>query len=185
MTRPTREADSRPAPAGRFAFGTEVVATMRIRIRYQRRGEPTLYEMELTPDEYFDPLDPDEALSVDSLPRLMDTYEYTPHPADELVWTVVEITDGTEYWIVRTQLLDGMRALMHHRQASDGSEEIIHSTEVSPGCWHTVRTLKESGKQWAVVVNSLTVEKPGRMEDSRGYCEWQTYEELKTFGAVR
>src|SRR4051794_15335724 len=144
---------------------------MDIRIRYQRRDEATPRVLELLPQDYFDPLDPGETLSVRSVPRLLDTYEYTPHRAEELRWTVVEITDGAAFWRVRTQLLDGMRSLMHHSQESDGSEEIIHQTELGPNCWHTTRTLKQPGKAWTVVMNSLRVERPTHFAESRYLCE--------------
>jgi len=141
--------------------------------------------MDLSPDEYFDPLDPDKAFWVQSVPRLLNAYVYTPYSADELEWTVLEIRDGTEFWIVRTQLLDGVRSFMHHSQQTDGTEEIIHSTELTHGCWHTVRTLKQPGKLWAVVTNSLTVEQSGNLTADRSYCERQSFEERKAFGGVR
>ncbi len=157
---------------------------MQISIRYLRCDEATPRVLELSPEEYFDPLNPGETLSVQSVPRLLDTYQYTPHRADELRWTVVKITDGAAFWQVRTQLLDGMRSLMHHSQASDGSEEIIHQTELGPNCWHTVRTLKQAGKTWAIVMNSLTVERPTHFIQSRDFCELWSFEELKAFGDV-
>jgi hypothetical protein len=141
--------------------------------------------MELSPDDYFDPLDSGKAFWVQSVPQLLNAYEYTPHTADELEWTVVEITDGTAFWIVRTQLLDGMRSIMHHSQQTDGTEELIHSTEMTHGCWHTIRTLKQPRKLWAVVMNSLTVEQPGSLTADRSYCERQSFDERKGFGTVR
>ena len=158
---------------------------MEIRIRYQRRDEVTARVLELSPEDYFDPLNPGETLSVRSVPRLLDTWEYTPHRPEELRWIVVEITDGESFWRVRTQLIDGMRVLMHHFQESDGSEEIIHSTELGPCCWHTIRTLKQAGQTWTVVLDSLTVERPVSFTDSRDFCESWTLEELKEFGTIR
>jgi hypothetical protein len=77
-----------------------------------------------------------------------------------------------------------MRSLMHHSQESDGSEEIIHQTELGPLCWHTIRTLKQAGKLWAVVTNSLTVERPVSFAESRNLCDLWSFEELKAFGNV-
>jgi hypothetical protein len=73
---------------------------------------------------------------------------------------------------------------MHHSQQSDGSEEIIHQTELCANCWFTIRTLKEPGQAWAVVMNSLTVESPGHLTASRDFCEQWSFEDLKTFGSV-
>jgi hypothetical protein len=157
---------------------------MEIRIRYQRRDETTPRVLELSPEEYFDPLNPGEPLMVRSVPKFLDTYQYTPLGPDELRWTEAEITDGAAFWRVRTLLLDGMRSLMHHSQESDGSEEIIHQTELGPQVWHTVRTLKQAGKAWTVVMNSLTVERRAHFAESRDYCELWSFEELKAFGNV-
>jgi hypothetical protein len=157
---------------------------MRIQIRYQLHDEPTPREFELSPEEYFDPLEPDEELSVRCVPRLNDTYLYTPYSADDICWTIVEITDGEEFWKVRTQLLDGMRSLMHHTEESDGSEEIISSTELYPGCWHILRTLKAPGRSWALVTNTLTVERPGRLAKDQDFGGRVSYENRKAFGEV-
>jgi hypothetical protein len=158
---------------------------MNIRIHYQRRDEANPRLLELSPEDYFDPLNPGETLSVRSVPRLLHTYQYTPCRADELRWTVVEITDGESFWRVRTQLIDGIRTLMHHSEQADGSEEIIHSTELGPLCSHTIRTLKQPGKTWAVVMNCITVEQPTHLVESRDFCESWSFEELKAFGSVR
>jgi hypothetical protein len=158
---------------------------MEIHIRYLLRNEATPRVLELSPEDYFDPLDPGETLSIRSVPRLLDPYQYTPHRADELCWTVVEVTDRESFWRVRTQLIDGKRVFMHHSQESDGSEELIHSTDLGPLCWHTIRTLKQPGKQWAVVMNSLTVERPVHFAESRNLCESRSFEELKEFGSVQ
>lgn len=98
----------------------------------------------------------------------------------------MEITEGTTFWRVRTQCLDGMRNFMHHSQEGDGSEEIIHQTEIRPRCWHIIRTLKQPGKSWAVVYNGLTVEHASQpCEDHHNFCEAWSFEELEAFGDVR
>jgi len=158
---------------------------VRICIRYQRRDESTPRVLELSPEEYFDPLDPGEELSVRSVPRLLEDYQYTPHEADELRWTVLEITDGAKYWRVRTLFMDGVRSFMQHTEESDGSEEIILQSELTSGCWHTTRTLKMPGKSWSVVMDSLDVEQPAQLNMSRNFCESWAFDELKEFGNVR
>jgi hypothetical protein len=155
---------------------------MRVRITYQRRDETTPRALELSPDEYFDPLDEGEVLSVRSVSIHQDAFAYTGHRSEELWWTVLEITDGRASWHVRTQLLDGLRSLMTHSREADGSEEIIHQTELRPQCWHTIRTLREPGRMWTVVMNSLTVEQPGLLDESQDFCAGWSFEQLKGFG---
>jgi hypothetical protein len=77
-----------------------------------------------------------------------------------------------------------MRSLMHHSQESDGAEEVIHATKLGPHCWHTIRTLKEPGQSWAVVMNNLTVERPVQLRTSRDLCKAWSFDELKSFGGV-
>lgn len=159
---------------------------MQIRIRYQVRQEAEPRELELSPEEYFDPPVPGESLNISSsVARLLDTFQYTPYSADELLWTVVEIRHGERFSRLRTQLLDGMRTLMHHSENPDGTEEIIHSTQLGPDTWHTVRTFKQPGQTWSVMLNKLVVERPDESPEFRDYCEAWSTEELKGFGIVQ
>src|SRR5262249_7580487 len=154
------------------------VRAMQVRIRYLRRDEAAPRVLELSPEEYFDPLDEGETLTVRSVARCCYDFEYTGHRAEDLWWTVLEITDGESFWRGRTQPVDGLRSLMHHTHQSDGSEEIIHQAQISPCCWHTIRTLKRPGKEWAVVMNNLTAEEPGKEMLSRDFGERWSFEQL-------
>jgi hypothetical protein len=155
---------------------------VRILIRYLLRGESVPRVLELSPQEYFDPLNDGEILSVGSVPKHQDAFEYTGCRAHELYWTALEIREGETFWRVRTQFLDGLRSLMTHSSQSDGTEEVIHQTEIGPRCWHTIRTLREPGRAWAVVANNLTVETPAQLADSRDYCGTWSFDQLKAFG---
>lgn len=159
---------------------------MEIRIRYRRRDETDTRLLHLSPDEYFDPLEDGETYSVRSVAKYQDDFAYTPHPADELSWTVLEIVDGNSWWRVRTQLLDGKRSMMTHSEASDGDEEIIHTTEIRPGCCHIIRTFKQRGMSWTVLMNSLIFDQPSQASDlDEDFCSRWTFEERKAFGDVR
>ncbi|SRR5712691_9344365 len=157
---------------------------MRIQIRYQHRDRSSPEVINLSPDEYFDPIDEGDVLTVESVAKFEDAYRYTPFSPTELKWTVLEITDGTKFWKIRTQFLDGMRSLMLHSQSSDGGEEIIHSIEISAGCVQTIRTLKEPGKQWSVVMNHLDVETPVTLEAEQNFLGTWSWEERNAFGNV-
>ncbi len=157
---------------------------MQIHIRYRRRDEGTARLLQLSPEDYFDAWQDGDELSVRSVAKHSEAFEYVGCRAEDLLWTVLEITDGTEFWRVRTQLLDGLRSLMHHSRESDGSEEIIHHTEIGPQSWHTIRTLREPGKMWTVVMNNLTVEQPETPLKSRNFCGQLSFEQLKAFGGI-
>jgi hypothetical protein len=46
-----------------------------------------------------------------------------------------------------------------------------------PGCRLVVRTFKKPGKSWTVVLNE-----PGRIAESRDFCQPFTYADLVAFG---
>ncbi len=158
---------------------------MTIRIQYLRSGETAPRSIKLSPEEYFGPLEEGDTFSVDSVPRCQDAYEYTGQPADALRWTVVDVADNSEFRRMRTQLLDGTHSMMTHSLDSKGGEEIIHTTEICLGCWHTIRTLKEPGKAWTVVMSHLTPEGPAPLLQDHQYCGSWSFDEMKSFGAVR
>lgn len=168
----------------RRSIATDENIAMRITIRYQVRDESTSRQLELTPDEYFDPPDPGERLNVRSVARRMETHHYTSFSAKELAWTLLEITEGTDFWRVRTQFLDGQRSCMQHTQQSDGSEEIIHQSRLSEHCWHTVRVLKESGKLWATTCDSLIVEQATTLTSHKDIAERTSFADRIAFGNV-
>lgn len=157
---------------------------MQIQIRYQHRDRPSSEVINLSPDEYFDPIDEGEFLSVRSMARFQEGYRYTPFRPNELKWIILEITDGAEFWKIRTQYLDGERSLMHHSQSSDGSEEIIHQIWFSIERYQTIRTQKEPGKQWTVVMNHLGVEAPNGLASEQDYLGRWSWDELLAFGDV-
>lgn len=158
---------------------------MRILIRFLLRGEKAPRVLELPPDEYFDSSEEGGMpWSIDLIPKHQHAFEYTGQRADDIRWTVLELSDGGTFWRVRTQLLDGMRSVMTHSQQSDGSEEIIHQTEVCAGCWHTIRTLKQADMTWTVVMNELTTVGPARLLKDCKYCGRWSFEEMKDFGRI-
>lgn len=67
---------------------------MIIQIKYLSQDAAIPEVMELTPEDYFDPLNPGEELSVRSVARYQDAFEYTPYREEQVLWTVLEITDG-------------------------------------------------------------------------------------------
>jgi hypothetical protein len=157
---------------------------MVIIIRFLRRGESAPHTLELSPEEYFDPPDNGEVLVVRSVPKYQDAYRYTGYKEEDMCWTVLDVSDGSDFWRVRSQLLEGARSQMTHSSQPDGSEEIIHQTEICPGCWHTIRTLKLPSQSWAVTMNHLTVEKPGHLSGDRDFCGKWSFQDLKAFGEV-
>jgi hypothetical protein len=127
-----------------------------IRIIYQLRCESRPRSIELSPDDYFDPLDPGENYEANGIPRWDHAYQYTGHTADEVKWTVLE-NGPKKGSIVRTQFLDGRRSMMTHRADADGYEAIIHFTAIGEAGLLIVRTVKQPGQAWAVVMSNYSI----------------------------
>jgi hypothetical protein len=147
-----------------------------IRITYQLRSESTPRSMELTLQQYYDPLGPGQTHDHGPIPRFHHAYQYTEHSADDLKWTVLE-GGPLEGSVIRTQLLDGRRSMMTHRADANGYEEIIHSTAVGEGGLLIVRTRKWPGEAWSVVESAYSV---NDRSWERKVREWSS-EELRAF----
>lgn len=150
-----------------------------IRICYQLRSEDEPRWIELTAEEYFDPLQTGESHAADGIPRFHHAYEYTPHSADELKWTVLENgpIDGS---VIRTQFLDGRRSLMTHRIDADGHEELIHSAVVGEGGLLVVRTCRRPGESWAVTSSNYSVNDSIGVSLHRGW----SFADMQAFGKI-
>jgi hypothetical protein len=150
-----------------------------IRIIYQLRSETTPRSLELTPEEYYHPLEQDQTYERGAIPRFHHAFQYTKHSADDLKWTVLEGGPilGS---VIRTQLLDGRRFMMTHRMDADGYEEIIHSTAVGEGGLLIVRTQKHAGQAWSVVSSSYSENDRGWHEKAVGWSR----AEMQAFGKI-
>ena len=150
-----------------------------IRITYLLRSETTPRGMELSPEQYYDPLEPGQTYERGAIPRFHHAYQYTKHPADEHWWTVLE--NGPKPGsVIRTQFLDGRRFMMSHRMDANGYEEIIHSTAVGEGGLLIVRTQKQPGQAWSVVSSSYSVNDRGWHEKAVGW----SFAQMQAFGKI-
>lgn len=160
-----------------------------IRITYLAKGAASPVVLDLTPQAYYDPIGDGESYGRDGVPKFDHAWQYTPHRARDLLWTVLEVDaaggDRPTRTVIRTQLLDGTRSMMTHRADADGYEEIIHSTEIDPGRWHIVRTSKPAGCLWSVTMNNLTEEGSGTREPGPDFCGCWSCEQRLAFCEVR
>ena len=150
-----------------------------IRITYQLRSETTLRSLELTPEEYYHPLEQNETYERGAIPRFHHAYQYTKHSADDLRWTVLE-GGPIAGSVIRTQFLDGRRSMTTHRTDANGYEEIIHSTAVGEGRLLIVRTVKKPGQAWAVVSSGCLVNDATWEGIKVGWSR----EEMQAFGKI-
>lgn len=128
---------------------------IKIRISYKLRNREQIYHLELTPAQYFDPLEADETYYTDGIAKYNSTWEYLPHVvAEELEWSTKEIKGTCNDKIFHTIYLKNSQVnSMTHIKTPTGYEEIILNTEINAHLNHTIRICKVEGKLWQMNSN--------------------------------
>ncbi len=126
---------------------------MKIRIVYQVKNQSERFA-QLTPEEYFDPLDGNENFEDDGIPKFNHAEEYLDVAIEKLEWTEIQITETKIEKNSRTQFFDKGKSWMCHIKDSSGYEEIIISSQLSNLDTHISRIHKEN-ERWQVNLNSL------------------------------
>ena len=158
---------------------------MDIEIRYLSKKTQEVQTLRLSPEEYFDPLEPGETFEEDGIPAYQYAFDYIGCSADELKWSIEKISGSKGTRLVRSQYLDGDRSMMEHVIDPDGSEEIILSNEIEKDKWHIIRIRKSPNGSWSVIRNGLIDETPQAKQINTDYeGDWQ-YEEMVNFGQIK
>jgi hypothetical protein len=158
---------------------------MEIKITYFLKKEQETRTINLSPEEYFDPLEPGETFEENGVPTYQYTFDYIGCSANELKWSIEKISSSKGTRILRSQYLDGDRSMMEHIIDPDGSEEIIHSNQIEKDKWHIIRTYKSSNGSWSVIRNGLIDETSKAKQMSTEYEGDWSYEELKNFCEIK
>jgi hypothetical protein len=103
---------------------------MRIEIRYQRHTDLEPQILILTPELYFESLEPGESYEESGVPRYNHAREYLGFVPDELKWTEVRILEAENSHTIRT-IFYGQNGSMWHRVDADGYEEICLETKMA------------------------------------------------------
>jgi hypothetical protein len=146
---------------------------MNIQIAYQTWDGTEPVWLTLTPEEYFDPLEPGETYEANGVPRFNHTWHYLPVPRERLKWSLERRQGTGDDTTFRTQYMGGGQSWMNHRLDPDGYEEIIHATQIAEDRCHIIRTCRVPGGQWAVSLNSVIRDSPdGSQEEQRLDQPW-------------
>jgi hypothetical protein len=129
-----------------------------IEITYQLREASTPVSIRLTPEQYFDPLEPGESYDRDGVPRFDHAWQYLGVPLDRLMWTVLRRSGTAEPSVHRTDFFCDGRTWLLHRTDPDGYEELIHSTEFLDGSAHIIRTHRKPSETWTMNTNMLILD---------------------------
>jgi len=136
---------------------------MRIVLTYQRKDSDRVETLALTPEEYYDPIEPGESYERDVIEKFWMSCEYVHADESELRCIDIAIYTGTEH-LIRTQRTDyhsnGDSSVVYHTERNeDGSlrwEELIVATEFGPRLSHTLRLYRtEKSRRWTMTLNSL------------------------------
>lgn len=154
---------------------------MNIQIAYQTWDDAEPVWLTLTPEEYFDPLEPGETYEAHGVPRFNHTWQYLAVPRDRLKWSLERRQGTHDDTTFRTQYMDGGRSWMYHRLDPDGYEEIIHNTQFTDDRCHIMRTCRVAGGNWVVSLNSLIRDLADGSQDEQRYDQPWSPDESAAF----
>ena len=123
---------------------------MKIRIDYKIKDKAEKF-IDLTVEEYFDPLDEDENENYedDGIAKFNHAEEYLEISTSMLEWTEIHITETKISHIIRTQYFDEGKSRMSQRKDLDGYEEIIVSSQLNSSDVHIVR-IHKANEKWQI-----------------------------------
>lgn len=122
---------------------------MKIRICYKTKDELEK-SIDLTPEEYFDPIDEDETYENDAIPKYNHAEEYLEISTNLLEWTEIAVSETNQSHCIRTQYSDNGKSWMSHRKDLSGYEEIILSSQINSSNVHIARIHKDGNENWQV-----------------------------------
>ncbi len=129
---------------------------MKIIIRYKVKDESESY-LDLTPEEYFDPLDEEDNDNFEDhgIAKFNHAEEYLEIPAERLEWAEIEIIETEIAHNIRKQFSKDGKSWMSHRKDLDGYEEIIVMSQLNDLEVNIVRIHKMNNENWQVNYNGI------------------------------
>jgi hypothetical protein len=111
---------------------------MKIPIRYKRIGQSAFAEIDLRPEDYFEPVDEDRPLTWDDVSQHPHPVGYLPVPAREISETSLRISDGDRILLRLDEVLwnDGKNRFLRR---NDGRVDLIVVTVRDGDRWHIAR----------------------------------------------
>ena len=179
---PRTASEERPTAALRRAFRWERRENMEIVIVYQTWNDKSPLRLTLTPEEYFDPIQPGETFEQDAIPKFNHTWQYLRVPRDSLKWSMEHRSGTSDDTVFLTQYMDGGRSWMNHRSDPNGYEEIVQCTQLDECRCHIIRAVKIAPNgRWAVSYNGLiTDQDDGSQAEQRFDVPW-SFDDIKAF----
>lgn len=155
---------------------------MKIHFTYLKIDEIDAHFFELSPNEYFDPLEENESYWDHGIEKYPFSHEYLSIPPEKLKWLIVTVSENDLNKVYRCQFLDGDKNMMQHTVDEYNNEEIILSVKIAWGKWHTTRLIKPAGESWAVYVDTIdSDDKINEKYYSYKLIKNWDFEELKAF----
>jgi len=134
-------------------------------IEYETR-EGAIDRVQLTPEEYFAPIEPAESFESDAIPKYDHASGYLGVSVEALAWTVVTLRGTVQDRTIREDFFPGGRTHLAHRVDHDGREELIHTSRIGDTIDLVTRTEKLPGQPWRVVMNWSYDRLAGNVGDS-------------------
>jgi hypothetical protein len=134
-------------------------ARMRIVLTFKERGERKPQVRTMTPEEYFDPLEPGETYSEEGVPKFNNLEEYIGLEPGFLEWIQVRVTDQLASRLVRTDYSpSGLNFLTYVREECEDEptyEELIINNQLDHNVCNIMRISRSDLEAWACHVNTI------------------------------
>lgn len=142
---------------------------MRIEIAYKKYAEAEPHTLVLTPEAYFDSLEPNESFVKEGIPRHDHAIDYLPCSPEEVAWTNVQVAEIANSYSIRTEFYRN-GSMMWHRKESTGYEEICVQTHISKEECHIVRLHKDhAAASWQVNYSGKITGETGQPQKEEKY----------------
>jgi len=128
---------------------------MKIEIHYQKITDIEPQFKQLTPEEYFDPLEEDEtSFETSGIPKFDFAGKYLNLSAEDLKWTDVRIQGTNNKYSLRTEYYKGGHSMWHLKDF-DGTEGICYTSQISDSKQQIVRLHKPVNSSWQVDYHAI------------------------------
>ncbi|WP_018343851.1 hypothetical protein [Cytophaga aurantiaca] len=138
------------------------IKNMKIEITYKYKNKTSVESVDLTAEQYFDPIDEDENYEDDSIPRYDQTVDYiievdSTITEEDLEYSILEIQDSIESDKSIKTTYFGNESQLLYRIDYDGFELIIQSIRVAENCIVVTRMERPDTKSEWINISYSTI----------------------------
>lgn len=132
-------------------------------LTFKFKGQDTIHEIELTPEEYYDEIEEGETYENDAIAKYnAEKYYILDHYGDiyfeDLEFTTIELRDSVKSDLITKTLYYGVDSTICYRRNKNGYELIIQSIQVATNCCTITRMERDdSFSEWKNIFLSIGI----------------------------